>query len=146
MPSRKHVITSVTLLAAIALVAMATALWSRWLGNVPVSLYGRVVDPNGTGLGGVKVTAVVYYERLLQVPAPFAGGQRTSGPWVTTTGPMGNFAFVGRTGTGIQITSIDAPGRRWSQAGVPTGFAYGWPGAGPLPDCPQRAITYVMGR
>lgn len=121
--------------------------WDRFLGNVPIRFYGRVVDSNGKAIENVQIRAEVVWNRFIQIPAPFhvVRGRRTI---TTTTDAGGNFNFHAFRGTYLEIVAIEKSGWKLKDKGSGMRTTFGYPASSnppiAIPDDVQRKIVYTM--
>ena len=75
-------------------------------GNVPIDVYGKVVDQNGAPVAGVEVKAAI---RLMKEPIPGMIGDGFD-YLVASTASDGTFSFLNRTGEFFGIDKIQKEG------------------------------------
>jgi hypothetical protein len=89
-------------------------MWQHVIGNVPIRLYGRVVDKNGIGIGGATVHAQVTITPFFSMPTQLFPRQMYDNS-TTTTDADGRFSFRTR-GSLLWIDGIQFQGMLlWNQ-------------------------------
>jgi len=77
--------------------------------NAPVRIVGRVVDPDGRGVGGVRVSGSVttYSSNILDLLG-MEGDDLVTSPWVRETDEDGRFVVDEISGFGARISGVEA--------------------------------------
>ena|SRR5581483_9254320 len=123
--------------------------WDRHVGNVPMQMYGRVIDAQGAPLADVHITAAISRMRWTSHPlAPRMKGESLS----LVTDQQGRFSIQISSGKFISLDAFEKPGWQLKNRGarMPTIFQYpllGYeypPGARKRPDNPSDPIVYTM--
>jgi hypothetical protein len=85
-------ITSLILISVLSSLGPLYVMWQHVIGNVPIRLYGRVVDKNGLGIGGATVHAQVTIIPFFSMPNQLFPRQRHDSI-TTTTDAERRFSF-----------------------------------------------------
>src|SRR6185436_20176005 len=77
--------------------------------NVPMELYGRIVDEDGKGIGDAKISLNVIRGNLIDLPILFSSSPNRSKMSVLTS-EDGSFVINGIRGIGLEIDDVEKRG------------------------------------
>lgn len=150
--TRKQKVGAIVTGILILLALLARPVWEGICGNSSIAFYGQVIDADGKGMQGVRVTFAVLYSPRPMIPVPFGVTENVRYETVTTDG-HGNFGISGIYGYSIRTFSAKHGGKNWgfvSTNRIPTddpGFGVSMnsrTSLSKLPDAPGKRVVYKL--
>jgi hypothetical protein len=116
----------------------------RLVGNVPMVLYGTVVDQSAQPVAGAALEFRAFRSSRIPVPVMFYSGNVVEWRLQVTTGADGAFCVHAGRGQNLSIASVTKPGYVDSKCG-PGAFTYaGQPSSQHYRPDPSHPVVFIM--